>query len=496
MSSSNGGTGNFASATLTVASSGVDVSGSAYADVNHSGVLDAGENGSGLTLYVKLVPRSGGTCTGPASAAVAAAPASGAYTLPGVSAGDYCLVLDDNNSLADITASLPAGWLRTEAATGVRQITVVATPLSSQNFGLYNGSVLTGRVFRDTGVGAGVPNNAVQDGSEPGIAGVTVRATDSGGGTTFDSTVTDGAGNYTLWIAASAGANPIRVVQANAGGFVSTGGQPGTTTGAYLRSSDVTTFTNVVGSSYSGVNFADVPDNALTSDGAQSALPGATLNYAHSFTAGSGGSVSFATSAVASPALTGWSEVLYRDANCNGVLDGAEGATALSGPLIVTAGELVCVLVKEFVPATAPNGAQNQVTLTASFSYSNASPALASTHTRSDLTTVGAPGSAGLTLIKSVDKATALPGEVLTYTIVYTNNSSGALSTLRISDGTPAFTTFASAACIGALPANLSSCSVSSAPAAGATGSIDWSFVGTLAPGGSGTVRFAVTVNP
>lgn len=346
----------------------------------------------------------------------------------------------------------------------MRQISVAARPLSNQNFGLYNGSVLTGRVFRDTGVGAGVPNNAVQDGSEPGIAGVSVRATDSGGGTTFDSTVTDGAGNYTLWIPASAGANPVRVVQANAGGFVSTGGQAGTTAGSYVRASDTTTFNNLVGTSYSGVNFADVPDNALTTDGAQSALPGATLNYAHSFTAGSGGSVSFSTAAVANPALAGWSEVLYRDANCNGVLDGAEGASLLSGPTTVAAGELVCVLLREFVPATAPNGAQNQVTLTASFSYTNASPALGSTHTRSDLTTVGAPGSAGLTLVKSVDKATALPGEVLTYTIVYTNNASGALSTLRINDSTPAFTTFASAACIGTLPANLSSCSVSSAP--------------------------------
>lgn len=496
VSSSNGGIGNFASATLTVATPGVDVSGSAYADVNHSGVFDAGESGSGITLYVKLVPRSGGTCTGPASAAAAVTPAIGAYTLTAVSAGDYCLVLDDNNSLADITASLPAGWLRTEAATGVRQISVAARPLSNQNFGLYNGSVLTGRVFRDTGVGAGVPNNAVQDGSEPGIAGVSVRATDSGGGTTFDSTVTDGAGNYTLWIPASAGANPVRVVQANAGGFVSTGGQAGTTAGSYVRASDTTTFNNLVGTSYSGVNFADVPDNALTTDGAQSALPGATLNYAHSFTAGSGGSVSFSTAAVANPALAGWSEVLYRDANCNGVLDGAEGASLLSGPTTVAAGELVCVLLREFVPATAPNGAQNQVTLTASFSYTNASPALGSTHTRSDLTTVGAPGSAGLTLVKSVDKATALPGEVLTYTIVYTNNASGALSTLRINDSTPAFTTFASAACIGTLPANLSSCSVSSAPAAGAIGGIEWSFVGTLAPGGSGTVRFTVTVNP
>ena len=136
------------------------------------------------------------------------------------------------------------------------------------------------------------------------------------------------------------------------------------------------------------------------------------------------------------------------------------------------------------------------MTLTASFSYTNASPALASTHTRTDLTTVGAPGSAGLTLLKSVDKASALPGEVLTYTIVYTNNSSGALSTLRVNDSTPAFTTFASAACIGALPANLSSCTVSVAPAAGASGSIEWSFVGTLAAGGSGAVRFVVTVNP
>ena len=229
-------------------------------------------------------------------------------------------------------------------------------------------------------------------------------------------------------------------------------------------------FANVVGARHSGVNFADVPDNAFTTDGVQSALPGATLWYPHGFTAGSGGSVAFASAATANPALAGWSEVLYRDSNCNGVLDGSEGAGAIGAAIAVNAGETVCVLLKEFVPAGAPGGAQNLVTVTANFTYSNASPALASNQAHTDTTTVGAAGSAGLSLQKSVDKATALPGEVLTYTVVYTNTSNAPLSSIVINDSTPAFTNFLSAAC-GPNPPNVGACSVSSAKPPGCASS-------------------------
>ena len=491
--SMNAGTGNAASAILSVAVSGFPVSGFVYNDANANKTMDGLEAGAGGSLFVKLVPRSGASCVGPATASAAVNPGSGAYAFAGVTAGDHCLISDDNATLADITPTLPAGWIGTEAGSGRRDISLFAPGIALQNFGLFNGSGLTGRVFRDTGVGGGTANDALQNGAEPGIANVVVRATDNAGTLTLATATTDSAGDYSLWIPASAGNNPLRIVETNPGGFVSTGGAAGTTAGSYLRSTDTTTFNNVVGTRYSGVNFADVPDNAFPTDGLQSALAGATLWYPHSFTAGSGGSVAFASAAVANPALAGWSEVLYRDSNCNGVLDGSEGAGAIGAAIVVNAGETVCLLLKEFVPGGAPGGAQNLVTVTASFTYSNASPALASSQAHTDTTTVGAAGSAGLSLQKSVDKSTALPGEVLTYTIVYANTSNAALSNIVINDTTPAFTNFLAAAC-GPNPPNIVACGVSSQPAPNATGAIGWTLTGTLAPGAASSVTFSVRV--
>jgi uncharacterized repeat protein (TIGR01451 family) len=289
----------------------------------------------------------------------------------------------------------------------------------------------------------------------------------------------------------------VCVVETNPGGFVSTGGAAGTTAGGaagvYTRGSDSTSFNYSKGTSQSGVNFADVPVNTFSTDGVDSAMPGATVMYPHTFAAGSGGQVSFSRAAIATPAVAGWNEVIYRDSNCNGVFD--VGEPVIAAPIAVAAGNQVCILIKEFVPAGAPLGAQNQVTVTATFIYSNASPGLSATYTHNNLTTVGGASSAGLSLVKAVDKPTALPGDTIVYTVTYRNDSSGPLSTLTINDATPAFTTFIAAGC-GANPANISACSVSTQPTVGGTGAIAWTLTGGLAPGASSTVSFSVRVVP
>ena len=98
------------------------------------------------------------------------------------------------------------------------------------------------------------------------------------------------------------------------------------------------------------------------------------------------------------------------------------------------------------------------------------------------------------TLVKTVDKTTAAPGEVLTYTLSFRNNGVAGVNNLKIEDSVPAYTGFLDAGC-GAMPAGVSGCAVSTKPEAKQPGLVQWTINGMLAAGASGTVLLRVTVN-
>ena len=239
--------------------------------------------------------------------------------------------------------------------------------------------------------------------------------------------------------------------------------------------------------------------NVFQPDGAQTTAPGTFVLYPHTFTAGSAGTVGFSTTAVITPVVPGWSQIIYRDLDCNGALNGGEGVTPLTTTIAVNAGDVICILVKDSVPASAPYNGQAVISVTSTFDG-------VQIITRHDTTTVGAVAGAGLVLSKTVRNVTlgsgpgtsntARPNDVLEYTVTYTNTGSGTLSTIVITDATPAFTTFESAACGAPLPGNIASCVVSAQPAVGAAGSVVWTLGGTLLSGGSGTVAYQVRVSP
>jgi uncharacterized repeat protein (TIGR01451 family) len=479
------------SGNATVILGGVNVSGVVYEDANLNLQRDSSENGTGLSLFVKLVNTS--SPGGPALAAAIVDPVTGAYNLPNVSPGTYTLVLDDNNTLSDVTPTLPAGWSGSEMGNGLRTpvaVNVVAIP--NQNFGVYHGLLVSGRVFGDTGTGGGTANDGVLNGGETGLAGVILKLTDASGGTVYSTVTTNAAGSFALPIPSTVVAGTLlKLTETNATGFISTGATVGNTAGTYDRTTDTITFTLVANTSYSNVNFGDVPPNALSTDGQQAGLPGTTLFYAHTFTAATAGTLSFSTTNVSNPALNGWTTNVYRDLNANGQLDANE--PEIIAPISVNAGEVVALIVKTFIPTNAALGSGNRTTLSASFVYTGATPPLNLSLTRQDVTTVGNPTTAGLTLRKSVDKPSALPGDTITYTISYANTSSDVLSNVVIHDATPAFTTFLSGG-NGALPQDLTGVALV-APPVGGTGAMRWTFTGTLRSGGAGTVTYQVKLN-
>lgn len=465
----------------------VVISGTVYNDTNQNGVLDGSETGTGLTLYAKIYLVGQATAT----QVVAVTPATGAYSFSGLASGNYTIVINQDNVVTNLTPSYPAAWTGIEQSTGTRTpIAVASAPIPNLNFGLVNAVRLTGTVFNDNGAGAGTANDGVKNGTEAGLIGVTVTLTDSTGVTVYNKTQTDGAGAYVLYVPSTlAVGTALKVTQTLPSSLLATGGSAGASGGTYTRATNTVAFTTSASPTYTGLNFGDVTNITLSTDGQQASNPGTEVLYAHTFTAGSAGTVTFSVSNTTSPAAPAWSSALYQDTNANGKLD--SGEPVITAPIAVVAGQVISLIEKVYIPANAPLNAQDRRILTATMAYTNASPALTSAASRTDLTTVGT--SAGLSLGKSVDKATAKPGDTLTYTITYSNTTTAAVSSLSVSDSTPAFSTFFSVS-NGALPTGLTGVSVTN-PSVGATGAIKWTFTGSLPPGGSGTVTFKVIVD-
>lgn len=460
------------------------VDGTVYNDVNHTSMRENGELGTGVALYAKLVDLSNPTAV---AFTATVNPTTGAFNFADVVDASYSLRIDNNDTTSDVIATKPNGWIPLEQPTLMRAVTIATTDIAGQIFGMYNGSTLAGRVFVDTGVGGGgIANNVVRDGTEPSLPGAVVSATDTAGTTTYDTTTAGDDGAYTLWIPAAAGATTLKVTETNPASYVSIGANVGTSGGTYARATDTVTFTNVLGNQYTGVNFADVPATQFDTDGRQVVLPGTVAFYPHAFVAGTAGQITFTTTA---PSANGWTREIFRDSNCNRAID--TGENQIVAAVAVAASDKVCLIIKIAVPPTAAFNDQYPVAVGASFAYANS--AIVDTLARNDLTMVGTASGAGLYLSKTVDKASAKSGDVLTYTITYTNNSTAPLSQLKIFDATPSYTVFTSAAC-GTLGATLTACTVTTKPAVAAAGSLEWTMTGSLASGAVGTVTFQVTV--
>jgi hypothetical protein len=376
---------------------------------------------------------------------------------------------------------------------------------------------IRGTVFKDTGTSSGIANNSLQDGAEIGIAGVTVKLTNCSG-TIYSTTSTDGTGGYSL-PTAGLSAGTVCVEESNLSGYLSTGVNVAGSTapsGYTLVNTDKISFLLATNTNYNSLNFSDVPVSQLLTDGIMTGLSGTTVMYTHTFIAGSGGTVNFSLpGATATPALTGWKEVLYTDTNCNGILDNGENLTPTTA-ISVPANTKICLILKEFIPAGASLGAKNLVIVKADFVYTGASPTLTASYTRQDLTTVSYTAVDLKKMVRNVTTDgtgtpnwkignTAKAGEILEYRITYTNNGGTPINALKINDVTPAYTTFISALA-GTLPATLTACTkkTPTAPTStsclaldttGGTGSIEWKFDGSLAPSNSGFVTFRVQLD-
>ena len=381
---------------------------------------------------------------------------------------------------------------------------------------------LTGKVILDNGGGSGVAHDAVQNGTEPALTDIPLSLTNCAG-TVYSATTSAADGSFSLNLTGVPANQVVCMVQTLPGNYTpvsaNSGNAPGVVTTTTSRSTTLR-FTPAAYTNYSGVVLGNVTVSSLTSDGEQQTTPGYAVTYSHLYTAGSAGSVRFATTDNPSPVGLVWSSVIYRDVNCNGVLDSSDNL--LTAPVTVTAGQRMCLLNRVLSPAGAPSGAKDITTLSATETWSVPTLTPGSQSNVMQNTDTTKVGIGGLTLLKEVRKLSAncpvdakastddltpyalagstRPGDSLEYRLTYVNNTAAPVTDIKLNDSVPAFTLFKGALCLS-WPKSISDCTVAQQPALDApSGSIVWvmldnstSSVG-LQPLDSGTVSFCVKV--
>ncbi|MCG3865781.1 MULTISPECIES: GEVED domain-containing protein [unclassified Photobacterium] len=394
-------------------------------------------------------------------------------------------------------------------------------------FNLINQIVLNGTVFEDNGKSGGIAHDGLQDGSERGLANFVVKAIYKGTGISgyvtdqlITSTVTNGAGKYTLVIPVELSDEEIELQVVSQAAWVDIS-EIDTTEVSLGLHDKVTNVLNTdskmlieasAGDFLENLDFGKVSVPTLEPDNYTETEPGLPVVFSHKFNVNTSGDVSFTlTNQQASPSGYPWSEVLYFDANCNGEIDaGVDGFVTNPTAVSADATTQVCVLVKVMVPDNVPLHAVYNYQLNADMAFAN------TTETRqvSDVDTikVSFSGAGELELEKTVKNITsgevdesrsnqAKPGDVLEYKIYFMNNGSGPIDTIKLFDAIPEYTELTEVLnCTSPatlLPSSIVSCNVQAVDdtnAVGYEGGIEWQLGGTLAPAENGYVTYRVKV--
>ncbi|MGQ9735235.1 MAG: DUF7933 domain-containing protein [Thermaceae bacterium] len=488
-----------ANATLSV--TGVSLSGQVYHDQEPNGVKNGEDWSDGPNVYVKLVQ-------GSSVVAVQTVPSgTGNFSFTGVAPGSYTLIVDDNNATTDTTPTPPLGWLFVNPASGSRSVTVESTDVLGQDFGLFHGGLVEGRVFYDDGEGGGAANDALQNGAERGVGGVAVTATD---GTQTRTASTDGSGFYRLYIPASWGnvtlSHPVRPA---------TGWNDGSTptrVGSFDDAKSPTSSGAVVflgsGSDLAGRtlyrNFGVVRLSELRPPQSGQATSPGVYTFSHLFRPGSLGRFTLEASGA-------YTYAVRFDGDCDGSY--SSGEVFSSFPLAVDVGGLwpreedgslrACGLeVRVLVPSSEPPGRVDVLRLEGNLAWANNTVVSEPLLLLDTLTVAGGE----VTLVKQVrnvsqngpwgSRAEAKPGEVLEYCITYRHLGTAPVSQVVVSDPIPFFARLVLGAYGGGdLLWNNSALTAAQGDDAGyVQGGVVYLEVGALSPGEEGRLCYQVRV--
>jgi uncharacterized repeat protein (TIGR01451 family) len=260
-----------------------------------------------------------------------------------------------------------------------------------------------------------VDHDGSYDAGEPGLPGVTVLVTDPGGDMPG---ITGPAGIFVFQVDAGLLRNAIEIDPS----------------GWYSLSPDTVSVPAGAAGDTAWVYFADVLGPTLAPNNVTNAPAGGYADFSHTITAGTAGQ---AVISAAVPA--GWVETFYRDNNGDGLLDPGDtplAAADLDLDPAVPGQDVVPIIIHVYIPISVPVGTVEVIDVTLDQTFSGT--AVTASVSAFDQVTVLASASGLLQLVKEVDLAAAQPGDVITYTIVFSNPGAENIQEIEIIDPTPA----------------------------------------------------------
>jgi uncharacterized repeat protein (TIGR01451 family) len=478
------GSENTISDTDTIASLPPSLSGNVYLDSNHSSTVNPGEPGiAGVTIT--LQPAAGPNI-------IVVTNASGAYTSSVAPNMNYTVIETDL-----------AGYISTTVNT--LNVAVALANIINQDFLDYRGSRIGGTVFRDDGYGNTTntltANDALQNNLESGLSGVAVSVLS--GTTTIDAALTDGGGNYTLWIPFGSAASLNLVESLNQ--YAATGNNIANASiykAVSLNDINASSFPIAFtgGQIFTGYNFGQVPISVLQPSRTGSATSPGTVAYAHLYRPGTEGTVNLSTVSSA-----GYTVQYALDTDCDGSISAAEHAVVIIGFTVDqnwtrdAGGRLqACALEANIiVPSGKPVNQQDISSVRASLVWANSS--VIDLRTVTDTTTIASIGN--LKLGKTVRNVTTgttastsnvgLPGQVLEYCIDYNNLGITNVSNVIVRDPVPFFTTYF----LGSITLNgLGLSDAADADAGEIVANVVIVRAGTVIPGATGLVCYRTSI--
>jgi len=239
--------------------------------------------------------------------------------------------------------------------------------------------------------------------------------------------------------------------------------------------------------------------------------PGGSVVYSHTLT--NTGNVTEGNGTVSTITLpvtntqSGWTSVVYYDANNNGVLDSADVVVPAAGlqsvlPAGLAAGASITIFDKVTAPSGVAAGVVDVATVTATTANGTYTSTVPTAAAATDSTTVIA-GNVTLVKAQGLDASCtgtptsgyatttvttgAVPGACIDYQITVSNVGSANATSVVVTDSTPAYTLLSTS------PATTVGTITTPTPAVGAAGTIT-ATVGTLTPGQSAVVTFGVKI--